>query len=148
MERTFALFSQSLNQPLAFKKLTEYFLFFKKGKPMKLLSRKQQLIETLFKVRNINGFTSDYLMHNIYELNSDYQREVIYSICCNLYHTEAALENLLLKYDQPINNRNYHPETFESVKYLNLHMPNVVTNFFEQHKDNDVLPHYRKVLCQ
>ncbi len=47
----------------------------------------------------------------------------------------------------PINGKLYNPESFESVRYINVDIKLLVADFVERQKDNQSLKYYRQVLA-
>ncbi len=105
-----------------------------------------ELNTAIIKTKDILGFSADYLMHNLYELNFEEQRQVLYSLCGNLYLAEHDL-HLIVNHKAKLDKiRNYQPESFRSIQYLTLDIKKIVSEFSEKQKDNQEFLHYRNIL--
>ncbi len=101
----------------------------------------------LIKTKDVVGFTADYLMHNLYELNFEEQRQVLYSLCGNLYLAESNLKLLLNENSSSSQALTYQAESFKRIQYLTLNIQTIVSEFLTKQRNNSEFMHYRNILA-
>lgn len=104
------------------------------------------LASDLLEIRDIIGFSADYIMQQIYQLKDEHEHEVAYTICSNLYRAERRLELELAAAGMDVKGRTYNPQSFRDVSYLEIKIDEVVEAFIDQHRGSGELAHYRKIL--
>lgn len=107
---------------------------------------KLPLSSKLLEIRDIVGFSADYLMQAFQHLDNTREQHIIFTICSNLYRAEHCLELEIKDLGLEVENKAYNPYAFTDVDFLNINIVRVIEEFIETKKGTGELELLRKIL--
>lgn len=80
-------------------------------------------------LRDIVGFSSEYLLQAFKELEDETVKQIIATLCDNLKRAQSCLEKEISKQEQEISGTAYDSNHFSNVNFLDVDLGSVVEEF-------------------
>jgi len=93
------------------------------------------LVKRLLEVRDICGFSAEYLVHNLHHFDTQVEQYIIYSLCSNLQRSVHNIELELIACGFHCEDRPYSHSSFENVDYLDVDLVELVKEYIQKKQD-------------
>lgn len=94
-------------------------------------------IAELLELRDIVGFSADYIEQVFEQHDSTQSQKIVASLCNDLQRGKDALEEEMRISGKEVKELDYNPLHFANVSFLNTNMIDVVTQFTQQTTQED-----------
>ncbi|MCW8877138.1 MAG: hypothetical protein OQJ89_16650 [Kangiellaceae bacterium] len=92
----------------------------------------ENLAKKLLAVRDICGFTADYLVLNLHHFESKPEQYIIYNLSSNLNRSVKSIEIELISRGLHCQDRPYCSSSFENLSYLDVDLVALVKDYIAQ----------------
>ncbi len=96
------------------------------------------LSSRLLELRDIVGFSADYILHALESLEDEQQQHIVFCLCTNLQRARACLEQEILSQGEDVSHYPYNPNYFTNVDFLKIDINQVVKQFKQTYGDEKI----------